>query len=119
MHCEHPWSKKVTKKLIEDLVANRTVGDDGALVDSICLILDARQDTVLLPTAALSTWSVLSERSHDGLAQRYSTAVVHMLVDRRDGRALTAEDLRHIDAEAVDKVHEAFGTVAPGFEWSR
>ena len=120
MHCEHPWSKKITKKLIELLVANKTAGDDADLIDGICLILDARQDTLLLPSATLSNWSILTERNHDGLAQRYATAVtVYTLIDRKDGSVLSLQNLYDLDAAASNKIKEAFATSAPEFSYLR
>jgi hypothetical protein len=115
MHCEHPWSKKITRKLIETLYTNSRA-EDEELVDSISLILDARQDTVLLPSANLSSVGVLSEKNHDGLHSRYTPVLAqHKLIDRMTGAPLTAEELDQIDEQVEYKLQEAFHSCAPGW----
>lgn len=116
MHCEHPWSKKITRKLIETLFMNAGTEDDEVLIDSIALILDTRQDTVLLPSANLSSVNVLSEKHHDGLHSRYAPALTHhKLIDRATGTELTLQDLDTIDACVEHKLQEAFHSAAPGW----
>ena len=108
-HCEHPWSKKITKSLLWDHCSAallRGVKKEDLIVPA-SEILDARQDTVLLSNMKTSNYGVLSERAADGLLGRYSSAVEKsaiVLHDRKTGGILTVEDIKVIESDVQQKV---------------
>lgn len=115
-HAEHPWSKRITKELIwkaGSAALSRGV-DRAALVGPIALILDARQDAVLLPHARVTQLGVLSDRAGDGLAGRYRGALESgslVLIDRASGAHLSPERADEIDAVATRQVSQALEAI--------
>lgn len=115
-HAEHPWSKRITKELIwkaGSAALSRGV-DRTALVGPISLILDARQDAVLLPHARVTQLGVLSDRAGDGLAGRYRGALESgslVLIDRASGTPISPERADEIDAAASRQVSQALEVI--------
>jgi hypothetical protein len=111
-HCEHPWSKKRTREIVEDAVpAALARGIDPLdVAAAIAEVLDARQDTVLLPSDDEAAWGVRSERDGDGLAGRYAD-VAGRIVDRRTGERLSAARIGAIEAERAERVRRALAAL--------
>jgi hypothetical protein len=101
IHCEHPWSKKLTKLYLWDAgsrALKRGVSKER-LIEPFWKILDARQDTLLLPHAKISQFGIESERVADGF-HRYYPAVEQgniTLIDRASGSVLSLKELREIE----------------------
>lgn len=112
LHCEHPWSKKVTKTLLWDSgsqALSRGMKKEE-LVEHFSEILDARQDTVLLPHTTITQFGIKTEHVADGLEQRYSNAVRDgkiSLIDRLTGTILNLEDIRKIESRVELRVSTA------------
>ena len=77
---------------------------------AIAEVLDARQDTVLLPSDDEAAWGVRSERDGDGLAGRYAD-VAGRIVDRRTGERLSAARIGAIEAERAERVRRALAAL--------
>ena len=108
-HCEHPWTKKKTRKLVEDFfVAAR---ENGMQREDIVLgvgeILDSRQDTLLLPTMRTKDWGVINKRKADGLVERYSK-IADKLIDRKTGQRMSTMKLEEIEKERSDRISTVF-----------
>ena len=108
-HCEHPWTKKKTRKLVEDFfVAAR---ENGMQRKDILLgvgeILDSRQDTLLLPTMRTKDWGVINKRKADGLVERYSK-IADKLIDRKTGQRMSTMKLEEIEKERSDRISAVF-----------
>ena len=108
-HCEHPWTKKKTRKLVEDFfVAARENGmQKKDIVLGVGEILDSRQDTLLLPTMRTKDWGVINERNADGLANRYSK-IADKLIDRKTGQRMSTMKLEEIEKERSDRISAVF-----------
>lgn len=104
-HCEHPWTKKGTEEMLAGpvMAALRRGGDPDAIAVLVCVVIDARQDTVLLPSATVTAWDVTA--AGDGLA-RYRRAASR-LIDRKTAQPATAEMLDAIDREVENTVKDA------------
>lgn len=112
LHCEHPWSKKLTKEYLWDTgsAALQRGATKDELVEPFSEILDARQDTVLLPHTRVTQFGVLSERAADGLAKRYTPAVLSggvTLIDRETGMILSVRDIEEIEDIVQKRVSNA------------
>lgn len=114
-HAEHPWCKRITKALLWESgseALRRGVRKED-LVVPFSGILDARQDTVLLPHARVTQLGVLSDRAGDGLGARYKGALASgrlTLLDRETGELMTPDMVEEIDVasrEAVERSLEA------------
>lgn len=109
LHCEHPWSKKETKRILWECgsQALKCGAKKEDLIAPFSGILDARQGTVLLPHSRLSSLGVLSEAKGDGLVPRYGNAIREgkiRLIHRGTGVELTFEDVDKIDVAAREAV---------------
>jgi hypothetical protein len=116
-HCEHPWSKRVTKSLLWDAAsAALTRGVPRArLVESFAEVLDARQDTVLLPHARVLQLGVASDRGGDGLRGRYLSAVSSgrlVLHDAASGARVDPSHVEDVEASVERRVAAALGAMA-------
>jgi hypothetical protein len=117
VHCEHPWTKKRTKRVIMEagIVALRRNVPHEDIVAAIGNILAARQDTVLLPHGRLTQLGVLTEVHHDGFAGRYGNAVATnrlRLIDRLTGDALQPADLVTVEAASRARVRTSVEQLA-------
>ena len=101
-HCEHPWTKKKTRKLVEDFfVAARENGmQKKDIVLGVGEILDSRQDTLLLPTMRTKDWGVINKRKADGLVERYSK-IADKLIDRKTGQRMSTMKLEEIEKRKI------------------
>lgn len=108
-HCEHPWTKKKTRKLVEDFfVAARENGMQRKdIVLGVEEILDSRQDTLLLPTMRTKDWGVINKRKADGLVERYSK-IADKLIDRKTGQRMNTLKLKEIEKERSDRIGAVF-----------
>ncbi len=112
--CEHPWTKAKTRVLVERL-ALRTRKDLDA-VAGVAKILDARQDTVLVPVRNTETRRVgiLETKSLDGFAPRYRPGLVakrFQLLDRKTCRNIDPWALGRIENRVSSRVADAFASV--------
>lgn len=107
-HCEHPWTKKKTRELVEGFAVAAIENDvqREAIVSGVAEIIDSRQDTLLLPTMRTKDWGVTNERNADGLANRYSK-IADKLIDRKTGQRLNALKLEEIEKERSDRIGAA------------
>jgi hypothetical protein len=120
-YCEHPWSKHRTKSIIRNVVeqaldANRS---REQIVSSVAEILDARQDTVLLPDSDEVQHGVGSDKQNDGLVARYVVAIeAKQLIDRKTGEVVTIdaakEESGKLDARVAKAAFDVEASV-PGF----
>jgi hypothetical protein len=110
-HCEHPWTKKKTRKLVEDFfVAARENGmQKKDIVLGVGEILDSRQDTLLLPTMRTKDWGVINKRKADGLVKRYSK-IADKLIDRKTGQRMSTMKLEEIEKERSDRISAVFSS---------
>ena len=110
-HCEHPWTKKKTRKLVEDFfVAARENGMQRKdIVLGVGEILDSRQDTLLLPTMRTKDWGVINKRKADGLVERYSK-IADKLIDRKTGQRMSTMKLEEIEKERSDRISAVFSS---------
>lgn len=109
-YCEHPWHKKRTKGIVYGVATHAL--DHGVsrpeIIQAIADILDARQDTVLLPHAPVRGEGILHESRGDGLAERYvGVAELGTLIDRRTGQPVTLEQLRGEALRVQNQIVEA------------
>jgi hypothetical protein len=112
LHCEHPWSKHLTRKLVRHAVEAGVASGaaEDTILGAVADILDARQPTVTLPSLKISKSKVRGGRS-DGLA-RYERAIVDGSIVQRPSKVpVTPDQMRAIDAEAVRKVDSALARV--------
>jgi len=107
-HCEHPWTKKKTRELVEGfaIAAIENGVQREAIVSGVAEIIDSRQDTLLLPTMRTKDWGVISKRNVDGLVNRYSK-IADKLIDRKTGQRLNALKLEEIEKERSDRIGAA------------
>lgn len=115
-HAEHPWSKRITKEILWNAGSSalKRGVDRLDLVKPFALILDARQDAVLLPHARVTQLGVLSDRAGDGLAGRYKGALESeslVLIDRASGERLSPERAVEIDEAATQQIFQALATI--------
>ena len=104
-HCEHPWTKKGTRQLVENYAIsaiNKGIQRDS-IVSGIATIIDMRQDTILLPSQSTVAWGV---GSGSGLADRYSD-VADKIIDRKTGARLSAQEIRNIESYRSDRISMA------------
>lgn len=118
VHAEHPWSKSGTKKLIVGAVeaALARSAEPESIIDDVSQILDARIDTVLLPSSNLRSLGIVLETRGDGLG-RYAEAVASgrlRLVDRFTGNILTSDQIMDEDNERSAKVQSAIHRIIMG-----
>lgn len=112
LHGEHPWSKHVTKRLVWEngsSALKRGVKKED-LVGPLTEILDARQDTVLLPHERVSQYGIVSEMKADGLGGRYVPAIESGsidLIDRSTGAHVTLDEIREIESRIEERVSAA------------
>lgn len=116
LHCEHPWSKKETKRILWEHgseALKRGVRKED-LIAPFSGILDARQGTILLPHSRLSSLGILSESKGDGLVPRYGGAIREgriRLIHRGNGVELGLDDVVKIDEAASEAVQSAVKTI--------
>lgn len=99
-HCEHPWSKRITKDIV--LNATSIALSHGAhpedLILPIAAIIDSRQDTLLLPSQHITQHNVLPNSQGDGLAIRYAQLINdNTIIDRTTGNPITSTDATNIE----------------------
>lgn len=116
LHCEHPWTKKKTRTYVLRVVtASLSSGvPEREGVAAIREILDARQDTVLMPNTSVKKLGVLTGRSDDGLHVRYAPAIAAetlRLLDRLDGHEVGVEEVRAIGRDREARVEKALRSV--------
>ncbi len=99
-HGEHPWTKKETKALIGRIIDQASAKGiaNERLVAAITEILDARQDTVLMTRGHQYAKAGFIRGPGDGFIDRY-LGTAPPLVDRRDGRLLSDDDVRAIQRQ--------------------
>ncbi len=111
-HCEHPWSKKRTRKLVEASVraAMQRGVDTVTIAEAIAVVLDVRQDTVLMPSDDDKKWGIRNEKEADGLAGRYRD-ITERLVDRKTGDRLTPQLVAELEAERTQSMRLALDSI--------
>lgn len=108
-HCEHPWTKKVTQELVWDHVKVALARNvpHAEIGKHVAEILDARQDTVLLPGQAGKKWGLVSGKA-DGILVRYGgIAAAGNLIDRKTGVKIAPADLARIEQNVERRVNMA------------
>ena len=107
-HCEHPWSKKRTRSLIEAAVKHALARnfEHATVARAVAEVLDARQDTVLMPSDDDEAWGVRSEREGDGLGGRYDQLATQ-LFDRQSGSRLTIDLVTELEAQRQARIKDA------------
>ena len=111
-YCEHPWSKSETLLLLRKHAgpALRRGASSLDMLAHVSVIVDMRQDTVLLPHGGLEKLFILHESKADGLLGRYGDGVRDQniqLIDRMDGAVLNYERIRTIEVAMQERVDQA------------
>ena len=108
-HGEHPYTKMRTKELIAQAIdrADRVQTPEPILLKAVMDILDSRQTTCLMNDGDQTKKRGLI-RSGDGFVERYLPVAI---VDRKDGRTLTAVEVQALHAARQKRWEQALRSV--------
>lgn len=115
MHCEHPWTKRKTREIVVELYRAGRSCRIAKLVEAVAIVLDARQDTVLLPSARLRDLGVIADPRKDGFWPRYRNALETSrlrLIDRLDGSTVEPANLEYLERghdECIERARSVIG----------